>query len=161
MMIEYVTGFMFSVCERYVVLVSKLGPAWQCGQLNGVGGKLEPGETSSEGMAREFLEETGIETHGLEWKYFSSLVRPGAYKVDFFFMKSVLAFAATTAEKEMISVYPTGQLPDNVIPNLRWLIPLALDPNLRFDRPVTIVESADADRAGRSRDASADQSAVG
>ncbi|MDR5781828.1 NUDIX domain-containing protein [Caballeronia sp. LZ065] len=141
-MIEYVTGFMFSTCRRHVVLVSKLKPEWQHGKVNGVGGKVEPGETAADAMAREFMEEAMVASTADEWVNYVRLVRPGSYKIDFFFMSNAQAFSARRGDAEEIGIFPVDALPDNVIPNLRWLIPLALDPGLRFDAPLEIVEAA-------------------
>src|SRR5258706_13272255 len=58
---EYVCGFAFKQFRQgpQVVLIRKNKPDWQRGKLNGVGGKVEPGEIPSEAMVREFAEETG------------------------------------------------------------------------------------------------------
>ena len=58
--VEYVLGFMFNEAESKVLLVWKNRPAWQAGKLNGVGGKIEAGETPVQAMNREFAEETGF-----------------------------------------------------------------------------------------------------
>ncbi len=44
-MIYYVTGFMYSIDRKRVVLIEKINPEWQKGHLNGVGGKIEKDET--------------------------------------------------------------------------------------------------------------------
>lgn len=41
---SYVVGFMLDQAREHVVLIEKNRPAWQAGKLNGVGGKVEPGE---------------------------------------------------------------------------------------------------------------------
>jgi 8-oxo-dGTP diphosphatase len=56
---KYVLGFAFDKSDN-VILVRKQKPKWQKGLLNGVGGKIEIGETSSDAMFREFREETGL-----------------------------------------------------------------------------------------------------
>ncbi len=58
--VEYVLGFMFSPDEKKVLLIWKNRPSWQAGKLNGIGGKVNPGETPLEAMEREFIEETGF-----------------------------------------------------------------------------------------------------
>ncbi len=58
---QYVLGFAFTHDGR-VALIEKNRPAWQAGKWNGVGGHMEPGEDIYEAMAREFQEETGVET---------------------------------------------------------------------------------------------------
>jgi 8-oxo-dGTP diphosphatase len=59
---HYVNGFMFSPDHQRVALIHKRQPTWQAGYLNGIGGKIELGETAAEAMVREFSEETGVAT---------------------------------------------------------------------------------------------------
>lgn len=58
---KYVCGFLFSTDYEHVVLIQKLKPAWQAGKLNGLGGKMEEGETPLQAMQREFKEECGLD----------------------------------------------------------------------------------------------------
>lgn len=55
---RYVLGFMFDHEEKHVLLIWKNRPKWQAGKLNGIGGKIEAGETPLQAMEREFTEET-------------------------------------------------------------------------------------------------------
>ena len=61
---DYVAGFCFSECGGRVALIRKLKPEWQRGLLNGIGGKMEPGESLHSAMVREFEEETGAHVEG-------------------------------------------------------------------------------------------------
>lgn len=63
-MTDYVLGFA-KTWTGLMVMIKKERPAWQAGLLNGVGGKIEPGETPFEAMVREFQEETGV--HHMGW----------------------------------------------------------------------------------------------
>ncbi len=56
----YVLGYIFSPDLKTVYLLRKKRPANQKGKLNGFGGKIEPGETPAETMAREGYEECGF-----------------------------------------------------------------------------------------------------
>ncbi|HSI37253.1 MAG TPA: NUDIX domain-containing protein, partial [Tepidisphaeraceae bacterium] len=56
----YVCSFAFPPARDRVLLIRKNRPAWQAGKLNGVGGKIEPGETPRQAARREFEEETGL-----------------------------------------------------------------------------------------------------
>ncbi len=58
---NYVAGFLFEPYMERVVLIQKEKPTWQKGRLNGVGGKMELGETPLQAMQREFREETGLD----------------------------------------------------------------------------------------------------
>lgn len=50
-----------------VLLLNRNKPSWM-GAWNGIGGKLEPGETPRESMMREMREETGLVPGGLDFK---------------------------------------------------------------------------------------------
>ena len=54
-------GIVFDAKLEQVLLVHKQKPDWQIGKLNGMGGKVEEGESVVECMSRECLEETCIE----------------------------------------------------------------------------------------------------
>jgi 8-oxo-dGTP diphosphatase len=123
---EYVAGFLFNETEEKVALIEKQKPAWQKGKLNGIGGKIEPDETPAEAMRREFTEETGVEINS--WQHYVTLTGSG-FTVHFFHSTEsddVLAQLRSTTDEEVkicwvenVSVMPT-------IPNLPWLIPMAL-----------------------------------
>jgi len=83
---RYVVGFAFDHDFSHVLLIWKNRPLWQAGKLNGIGGKIEPGELPLNAMIREFAEETGImET---QWKIVGRRFRaaiednqPGSYEM--------------------------------------------------------------------------------
>lgn len=64
----YVLGFAFDHLGR-VALIRKNKPKWQAGLLNGVGGKVEEGETYLQAMVREFCEETGVASEEHFWRH--------------------------------------------------------------------------------------------
>lgn len=122
----YTLGFIFNHDLSEVVLMHKNRPDWQVGKLNGVGGKIEPGEESVACIAREVLEETGVETQKADWVYFGE-IKADAWRVDlyaFVYFGNVDAFFTTTDEQ--IEWFEVGNLPDNIIENLKWIIPLAI-----------------------------------
>lgn len=123
---EYVLGFLFSEDGKRVLLINKLKPKWQRGKLNGIGGKIEPGEHSIDAMKREFREEAGLQT--ITWfnKGFIMDVS-GIGKVYLFYAFSNKIDQATSETLELIKIVDVNNLPDNVTPNLRWLIPYLLD----------------------------------
>jgi 8-oxo-dGTP diphosphatase len=121
--VEYVVGFNF-VCNE-VILIRKNKPEWQAGKLNGIGGKVEPGEAPKEAMEREYREETGDEP--AVWEPFLTLNCPGV-RVFFFKAFSYRSYAHTVT-KETVECVPLQFIKDPeypLIPNLRWIIPLAL-----------------------------------
>ncbi len=124
MTVSYVVGFAFDGGGN-VALVRKARPDWQKGRLNGIGGHIEVLEPSHAAMVREFEEETGVTIP--EWDLYATLQGKDwecyffrAFEVDFTFLK-------TTTDEEIL-VCPVNPLPEDVLPNLQWLIPLALDP---------------------------------
>lgn len=123
--LNYVVGFLFNSDRTQVALVEKQKPEWQRGKLNGIGGKIEgDDESPTDAMTREFREETGATV--LNWRWFCELkFRGGSI---YFFAAIGDLNALETKEAEQIVVRNVSEIRDlQAIPNLRWLIPLALD----------------------------------
>jgi 8-oxo-dGTP diphosphatase len=127
---EYVCGFLFSRDRGRVLLIRKRRPAWQAGKLNGLGGKIEPGETALDAMRREFREEAGVDL--AEWQHVLSLsgaddAGSGRGWAGHFFRAFGDVDAARAITDEQLETHSTALLPHDTIPNLRWIIPLMLD----------------------------------
>lgn len=122
---NYVVGFLFSEDGKRVALIEKQKPDWQLGKLNGIGGKIESYDQSPfDAMAREFLEEAGLAL--MSWRPYCQLQFRGG--VIHFFKTTGDVDACKTNEDEkviVVNVADIHALP--TIPNLRWLIPMALD----------------------------------
>jgi len=121
---EYVVGLL--MFEDYVVMIRKAKPEWQAGRLNGVGGKIEPGEEPLTAMRRESLEEIGVTP---EWTQFARLTYTEA-DLYFFAAEDETAFRlARQREIEPVEKWSIAFLRDNphvlVAENLVWLLPLA------------------------------------
>ena len=123
-------GFIFDTSLEHVLLVHKNRPAWQAGLINGPGGKIEPGETALECMVRECQEETTLVIPTKKWQHFATIDESGesgaGWIIEVFAAK--YEGAITDAKKndhEEIAWFPRNQLPDNVISNLHFLIPMA------------------------------------
>jgi 8-oxo-dGTP diphosphatase len=125
-MTEYVAGFLFSPDEKEVLLIHKKRPVWQAGKLNGIGGHIELGETPLEAMRREFLEETGLDIPA--WVHCVDLYG-NDWLVHFFYTCGYLYYAKSMTDEEVFP-FPVENLPENIIPNLKYLIPLCLDKDL-------------------------------
>lgn len=125
---SYVCGFMFDPTGQQVLLTQKARPTWQAGKWNGIGGKIEPNETSLAAMHREFQEETGIVTLGYDngWQKFCSVDIAAGGFVDFYKMSHDVVYRHAQQTDEPLGMFPWFRLP-NVIYNLKWLIPLARD----------------------------------
>lgn len=129
-MTYYVAGFLFSPDEETVTLVRKARPRWQEGLLNGVGGKVEDGETPVEAMIREFREEAGV-TIPL-WDHFCTLTGH-AFKVYFFRSASDLIRTVGRGSTDepvrrfsvegILARRSRAEYP--LVENLPWLLPMA------------------------------------
>jgi 8-oxo-dGTP diphosphatase len=132
---SYVLGFCFNSVLEEVVLIRKLKPEFQKFKFNGVGGRVEQNETTENAMIREFLEETGKETDARQWKYFARL--EGEWKNDsgpaatpwqvYCFFSVFEEFKGISSRTdEFLVTAKVNNLPVNTLPNVRWLIPMAL-----------------------------------
>lgn len=138
-MIDYVTGFMYSPDGERVVLINKNQPDWQKGKFNGVGGKIEEDETPEQAMSREFEEETGVITSSSDWQSFLILINPNKYRVYMLFTFSEKFDSVKTVEQEVVSLHDINSLPENIIPNLAWLIPLSQDNKVMRNNLIEII----------------------
>lgn len=129
---EYVCGFLFSEDRSRVLLIRKRRPAWQAGKLNGVGGKIEAGETPAQAMRREFREEASLELPESAWQHIVTLsgdddAGAGRGWAGHFFRAFGDVDTANAMTDEALEIHLTTALPDDVISNLKWMIPLLLD----------------------------------
>lgn len=131
-LIQYVAGFLLTPDQQQVALVSKNRPEWPVNLLNGVGGKLEANELPRQAITREFAEETGVQIAQKDWQALARL-EGSNFQVYFFFAVSEKALEVATKTDGQVALYPVEQLFQlPVIPNVRWLIPLALDKRVRL-----------------------------
>lgn len=122
---EMVVGFYYNINRDAVTLIKKNKPEWQKGLFNGVGGKIEEGETPFVAMKREFEEEANasIDT----WKHFVTMTDfKNKWRVYFFCAFGPVG-GITSLTDEEVFVIDMNSLPSNMIPNLKWLIPLGID----------------------------------
>jgi 8-oxo-dGTP diphosphatase len=134
---EYVVGYCFNEDFSEVALIEKRKPAWQAGKLNGIGGKVEPGENIVEAMAREFEEEAGVYIGAALWLHIrtewfgaeqeAARAQPTGAKVHHFaccIPNGAFARISTMEAEQVVKVrYPLDPLP--TIYNLPYLIPMA------------------------------------
>lgn len=62
---RFVLGFY--ITRSGAILICKTRPEWQRGKWNGIGGRIEEGETPLQAMVREFEEEAGFKTSEEDW----------------------------------------------------------------------------------------------
>lgn len=132
--VHYVLGFMFSADLRDVLLIRKQRPEWQRGRLNGLGGCVVS-ENYFQAMAREFNEETILPTARanltttLDWTRFAELTgKEGSWIVHCFYAtaRKIEAYCGVETNGEAVERYDVQSLPESLVPNCRWLIPMAL-----------------------------------
>ena len=140
---KYVAGFLFSEDGTNVALIHKVKPDWQKGLFNAIGGKIEDGENRAFAMSREFEEETGVAIAPERWREYCQLTDRRNYIVSFFFTFSTYGELGLIRqiEEEVPHVWPVCDLPKSVIPNLRWLIPMALEMGNERAESFTVIES--------------------
>jgi len=137
-------GFIFDATLEHVLLVHKNSPAWQAGLINGVGGKVDSDETTLDCMVRECQEETTLEIPAAAWMPVATMidedgVNPGL-TIAVFVTKFDGAMAnAQKNDHEEIEWFPHNQIPDNVISNLHFLIPLAHQKLLGHDSKEVLI----------------------
>jgi 8-oxo-dGTP diphosphatase len=126
---RYTVGFIFNSDLSRVALETKTHPEWQKGKQNGVGGKIEEGETPLACMVREAHEEAGIVTSESDWHFFITLERASTdASVDFFaYRHTGSEDEVETKTDEAVSWYDVTALPPTVVSNLRFMIPMAIE----------------------------------
>ena len=124
---EYAVGFLFSSDRRRVLLIEKTHPRWQAGKLNGVGGRVEEGESACAAMVREMEEEADLLFAESDFSLFL-ILESDACRVHFFQAVGVPEEAfQPRGSDEPLRVVEVDCLPSNTLPTLRWAIPLSLD----------------------------------
>jgi 8-oxo-dGTP diphosphatase len=117
-----------------LALVRKNKPKWQAGRLNGIGGGIDGVETPLDAMCREWYEETGDSYD--EWTQFAKIRFPETivhfFKADVEFLP-YLWTANDIGEAIEIHNFATAVRFTDMIPNLKWLLPMAFeDPDAKF-----------------------------
>lgn len=120
-------GFIFTPDFKQVLLIRKRHPEWQAGKVNGIGGKCEGDESTVECMARELKEEAGLDIAVTDWIFVTSLEWQQWYVETYSCVYGGDVHSIRTMTDEEVEWFPVTALPNNVISNLRWLIPLAID----------------------------------
>lgn len=139
----YVLGFCFSADSKDVLLIQKKKPDWMKGMWNGLGGKVEPYEDHRDAMSREFYEEGGVWILPPMWERVASLLAHEETIECFRVWSDTGTYKGLKESDEgpLVAVSVDRISKINVVPNLRWLIPYALDANREGApcRPITVV----------------------
>lgn len=130
----YVAGFLFNDSNTKVVLIKKARPDWQKNKYNAVGGKVDFYDTSyANAMEREFTEETGVKIPMDQWQNFCTL-HGKDYYVKFFraFVSDEILNSVKSITDESIEIFDIDAVSTlGTVKNLSWLLPLALDKNIK------------------------------
>ena len=123
---KYTVGFIFSsVNLNHVLLVHKQKPEWQKGRVNGVGGKVESGESPEECISRETKEETCLAIPPKDWVLVGRIVQQAGDVAVFAAEYGGALADAKKGDHEEVEWFPVASLPSTVIDNLKWMVPLA------------------------------------
>jgi 8-oxo-dGTP diphosphatase len=141
---QYVLGIVTDRRKTQVLLIQKTAPEWQVGRLNGIGGKMESGETPHRAMDREWFEETGIHGPG-RWDLRIRLTHVSREALVYFFSGELedrlLEKARNTEGKgENLELRGIGDIltDSRLMDNLRWMIPMFLDDEL-LSQPLDLI----------------------
>lgn len=140
----YVLALLFTTDGKRVALMRRTRPAWQAGRINALGGKLGAQESARDGASREVREEAGVEIPADAWEEMLIWDDP-MYRLHVVRAFDDGAEAVRTMEDQEVFLADSARLPAEVIDNLRWLVPLALDRDVAV--PVR-VRSADPRGSG-------------
>lgn len=124
---DYTLGFVFDASFEKVLLMHKLKPERQAGKLNGLGGKVEEGEAALDCVAREIFEEAGLKTDPSAWSRIGCLRGDRSTMDVFAYVHRGALSEASSQEAETVYWVDVRTLSENVMENLRWLIPMAVD----------------------------------
>lgn len=144
---RYVLGFLFANVRTRVLLIRKDHPNWMAGKLNGIGGKVELGETAKRAMIRECKEETGLNIQ--YWNHFADLCgkEDDTNSRDWI----VHCFAGAAKDSRDFKIRPHDNEPVSwfittdvvrgihgpIMPNLSWLMYMAIANLDGIDRAIS------------------------
>ncbi len=131
--VHYATMFCFNEALSKMVGIVKARPEWMKGMMNAPGGHVEPGEEPLAAALREFKEETGVDLDidfdNTNVTHFAKLYYPEAILDCFCATHPDIGHSIETTTDEVVSmvdVYLFQNIGFKTIPNMRWLVPMAI-----------------------------------
>lgn len=126
---HYVLGF--ATDGSTIAFITKIKPKWQAGLKNGIGGKIEEGETPIQAMVREFEEETSVKTDESNWKQYAILYNDD-FKMHVFVggLLSVQMEEVKTNTDEEVTKHTYDYVIENnleFIDNIPWILSMFFD----------------------------------
>lgn len=130
---KYVCGLMFNQKKESIVLIRKNRPDDQFGRLNGIGGRINDGESVIDAMSREFHEEAGVFVPSQHWRLFFT-ARGDGYIVYFlrcfdennYYYDNVM----TMTDEAIIKRHIYSLHNEIITRDLVWLVHMALAENV-------------------------------
>ena len=139
---KYVVGFLFDLDCNVLLQLQRKDKPYTGGHLNGIGGKVEIGETPNGAMRREAREEADFVLPGdLRWQQFHYERHASGSELYFYTAQLEWVFApgrfglpdgcaTNPPREELFIVSPreamTDRAPYPQVPNLSYLLPMAL-----------------------------------
>lgn len=136
---RYVVGFMFDDALTQVLLINRpKGNHFSAG-YNGLGGKIEEGETPKEAMQREFLEEAAKDFP--HWFQVGRMSGDG-WECFIFFGVDAYWPCYRIIEEGQLGWHSLDNIPVNFkdFTNIPWLVAMVKDPNVLEGRVTIEVE---------------------
>jgi len=125
---KYTVGIYFRSNVNEVALILKNRPTWQAGKYNFPGGKIEFNESPLECTIREFNEECCVNTIAETWNHIGRIENDGNYTVEIYTgLHKSFHGDLITGEDQKVQWFNVNDLPRNIISNLSWLIPFAVN----------------------------------
>lgn len=125
---RYVLGFCFDIGYSLVLLIEKNRQQWQAGLLNGLGGKIEVGESPRAAMSREFIEKTSGLLDLPDFVPYGRLVSP-FYEVWLFharLLKDFTALHGLQVDGEILHAVRQWQIDHfRLVPDVDFLLSMA------------------------------------
>ena len=138
---KYVVGFLFDRNLQVLLQRQRPGKPYTGGKLNGIGGKIEIGETPNGAMRREAAEEADLVLPGdKRWQQFH--YERHASGTELYFYTAILDWVFSESfgtrpegpegyRREELVVVPVRHVIENIlteptVPNLSYLLPMAV-----------------------------------
>lgn len=130
---EYTVGFIFNKDLGKVLLVHKTHPPFLANKHNGIGGKIEEGESVIEGFLREVKEEADLSLDVGCIRHIGFFVASlGKIHIVAAQYNGIEADAKTMTDEQIIWHSLDG-LPTSLMDNVSWFIPLCKE-ELQYNR---------------------------
>jgi len=121
----YAVGFAFDETGEHLLLIKKKRPWWQVGYLNGLGGVIAPNQDIYEAMKDHAVKEANLPR--VDWKCFTKVSYDEAilFVFTYTFKSKTIQNCFSSKDEELCILKHVLVANRKVIPDLRWLVPMA------------------------------------